>query len=318
MVFVHVSEKEGDEPIELPAEEDGTLLLSTLQAQFPESSGLQYRNVDTKAVRGVRSNEGRLYSPSEETGWGEYHYFCVFPKKNKRQSEDNLENSTAKTKRTEAHLRCFDLIVLGLSYNTTEQDLREYFETYGDVVKAEIKKDTRSGHSKGFGFVRFGSYDVQMHVLSKRHSIDGRWCEVKVPASRGMGNQEHGKVFVGRCTEDIEADDLREYFSKFGEVIDVFIPKPFRAFSFVTFLDPYVPRVVCGEKHIIKGVSVHVSTADKKNVQNKNQLFQTNNYNNLDNNFKMQPANNFRMHPANNFSMHSFNPHGYQMNRVMN
>lgn len=61
------------------------------------------------------------------------------------------------------------------------------------------------------------------------------------------------KVFVGRCTEDITADDLREYFCKFGEVTDVFIPKPFRAFSFVTFLDPEVAQSLCGEDHIIKG-----------------------------------------------------------------
>lgn len=60
------------------------------------------------------------------------------------------------------------------------------------------------------------------------------------------------KVFVGRCTEDIAADDLREYFSKFGEVTDVFIPKPFRAFSFVTFLDPEVAQSLCGEDHIVK------------------------------------------------------------------
>ena len=51
------------------------------------------------------------------------------------------------------------------------------------------------------------------------------------------------KVFVGRCTDDMNADDLRDYFSKFGEVTDVFIPKPFRAFAFVTFLDPEVAQV---------------------------------------------------------------------------
>ena len=51
------------------------------------------------------------------------------------------------------------------------------------------------------------------------------------------------KVFVGRCTEDMTADDLRDYFSKFGEVTDVFIPKPFRAFAFITFLDPEVAQV---------------------------------------------------------------------------
>ncbi len=51
------------------------------------------------------------------------------------------------------------------------------------------------------------------------------------------------KVFVGRCTEDISSEDLKDYFSKYGEVTDVFIPKPFRAFAFVTFLDPEVAQV---------------------------------------------------------------------------
>ena len=72
------------------------------------------------------------------------------------------------------------------------------------------------------------------------------------------------KVFVGRCTEDITAEDLREYFNKFGEVTDVFIPKPFRAFAFVTFLEAEAAQALCGEDHIVKGVSVHVSSAAPK------------------------------------------------------
>jgi len=95
-----------------------------------------------------------------------------------------LENSTAKTKRIETRLRCTDLIVLGLPWKTTEDSLREYFETFGEVLMAQIKKETKSGQSKGLGFVRFGSYDAQMRVLSNRHLIDGRWCEVKVPNSK--------------------------------------------------------------------------------------------------------------------------------------
>lgn len=81
------------------------------------------------------------------------------------------------------------------------------------------------------------------------------------------------KVFVGRCTEDLTAEDLRDYFSKFGEVTDVFIPKPFRAFSFVTFLDPEVAQSLCGEDHIIKGVSVHVSNAAPKSDANSRANF---------------------------------------------
>lgn len=48
------------------------------------------------------------------------------------------------------------------------------------------------------------------------------------------------KIFVGRCTEDMTPDELRQYFMQYGEVTDVFIPKPFRAFAFVTFADDQV------------------------------------------------------------------------------
>lgn len=47
-------------------------------------------------------------------------------------------------------------------------------------------------------------------------------------------------------------------------MIDVYIPKPFRAFGFVTFVEADVARSLCGESHIINGVSVHVSRADPK------------------------------------------------------
>ncbi|XP_055922421.1 TAR DNA-binding protein 43-like isoform X2 [Eupeodes corollae] len=271
MDFVQVAEDEGDEPIELPTEEDGTLLQSTVQAQYPGSCGLKYRNEDTKAVRGVRLNEGRFFPPTTDGGWGTQIFFCVFPKENKRKSDDNLENSTAKTKRVESRARCTDLIVLGLPWKTTEDSLREHFEEFGDVLMAQVKKDVDSGQSKGFGFVRFAYYEAQKRVLSTRHLIDGRWCEVKVPNSKqGMVHQVPCKVFVGRCTEDMTAEDLREYFSKFGEVTDVFIPKPFRAFSFVTFLDPDVAQSLCGEDHIVKGISVHVSNAAPKTEQIRN------------------------------------------------
>lgn len=80
MDYIQVVEDEGDEPIELPTEGDGCLLLSTLQAQFPGACGLKYINDETKCFRGVRSNDGKFYPPYIETGWGLHPYYCVFPK----------------------------------------------------------------------------------------------------------------------------------------------------------------------------------------------------------------------------------------------
>jgi len=76
-----------------------------------------------------------FFSPNNKSL--DMNIYYVFSE-NKRKSDDNLENSTAKTKRMETKLRCTDLIVLGLPWKTTEQNLREYFETFGEVLMAQV------------------------------------------------------------------------------------------------------------------------------------------------------------------------------------
>ncbi len=79
--WVAVSESEEDDPVEISAEPDGTLLLTSVTAQFPGSTGLRFRNPDTGGFRGVRCQEGVLHPPSEEEGWGTgVVYYCVRPK----------------------------------------------------------------------------------------------------------------------------------------------------------------------------------------------------------------------------------------------
>lgn len=158
--------------------------------------------------------------------------------------------------------------------------LREYFEKFGEVVMCQVKCDQKTGQSKGFGFVRFKTPESQLRVLAQRHNIDGRWCEVQIPSSKeGMVHDMPCKVFVGRITEEMSIEDLKEYFSQFGEVTDVYIPKPFRSFCFITFLEPDTLEKLWGEDHIIKGVTVHVSDATpKNNNQNQGGRNQSNNY----------------------------------------
>lgn len=271
--YIRVSEDEDESnAVEIPCEEDGTLLLSSLVAQFPGACGLKYRHPETRSVRGIRLSDGKLHPPND-AGWKKHLYFCVFPKENKRKMEDGTaDNSAAKTKRLEKKLTCSDLICLGLPWKATEDAIKQYFEQFGEVVMVQLKKD-KNGSFKGFGFVRFATYSSQMRALAQRHNIDGRWVDVRIPNSKeGVVPQMPCKVFVGRCTEDISSEDLREYFSKFGEVTDVFVPRPFRAFGFVTFLDPEVAQSLCGEDHVIKGASVSVSSAAPKIKPKANNL----------------------------------------------
>ncbi len=78
--WVAVVIEEGDEPIEIPTESDGTILLTSVTAQFPGVTGLKFRNPETGTLRGVRLADNALYPPSEVDGWGGHTYICTRPK----------------------------------------------------------------------------------------------------------------------------------------------------------------------------------------------------------------------------------------------
>ena len=47
--------------------------------------------------------------------------------------------------------------VANLPYNTTDEELREFFNQYGKIIDLIIITDRASGRSKGFGFITFSS-----------------------------------------------------------------------------------------------------------------------------------------------------------------
>ena len=66
------------------------------------------------------------------------------------------------------------LFVGGISWDTDEDRLKEYFRTYGEVVEAVIMRDRTTGRARGFGFVVFADPGVAERVVMDKHMIDGR------------------------------------------------------------------------------------------------------------------------------------------------
>ena len=66
-------------------------------------------------------------------------FLCAFSisAENKRKGDEGLENPTAKTKRVE-RMKCSDLIVLGLPWKSTEDDLRNYFSQFGELLMVQV------------------------------------------------------------------------------------------------------------------------------------------------------------------------------------
>lgn len=68
------------------------------------------------------------------------------------------------------------LFVGSLSWNVTDDQLREYFETVGTVVSASVIVDRESRRSKGFGFVEMSNDDEAKAAVEKLNNteLDGR------------------------------------------------------------------------------------------------------------------------------------------------
>ena len=79
MAYIAVVENEGEEMVELPLEEDGTLSLGTLSCQFPGACGLKYRSPETGAWRGLRVTNG-VVSQLNNDWSGNHCYVVVYPK----------------------------------------------------------------------------------------------------------------------------------------------------------------------------------------------------------------------------------------------
>ena len=68
------------------------------------------------------------------------------------------------------------LFVGNLPYQTTNEDLGEFFAQWGEVVSAAVIMDRATGRSKGFGFVEMANDEEADAAIAKSDTaeLDGR------------------------------------------------------------------------------------------------------------------------------------------------
>lgn len=59
------------------------------------------------------------------------------------------------------------MFVGGISPDTTEDHMREYFSRYGRVENVSVITDKETGKSRGFGFVTYLDYDPVDKICGK-------------------------------------------------------------------------------------------------------------------------------------------------------
>ncbi|XP_044504269.1 heterogeneous nuclear ribonucleoprotein 1-like [Mangifera indica] len=179
------------------------------------------------------------------------------------------------------------LFIGGISWDTDEERLKEYFRSYGEVLEAVIMRDRATGRARGFGFVVFSDPAVAERVIMDKHMIDGRTVEAKKAVPRddqSMVNRNtasiHGspvpgrtkKIFVGGLASTVTENDFKKYFDQFGTITDVVVmydhntQRP-RGFGFITYdSEEAVDRVLHKTFHELNGKMVEVKRAVPKEL----------------------------------------------------
>lgn len=173
------------------------------------------------------------------------------------------------------------LFVRNLSYRTTDKDLKEYYGQWGKVEECSVMKDKGSGKSKGFGFVRYFKPSMVDEAMSNRpHELDDKKLEPHraAPKEYSAKPESHytcNDIFVGGVRAGLSDDEIREYFSNYGTIVKINIPKvkddpkKVRGFAVVSF-DDYDPVDICCHKkwHQINTWRLDVTKyIDKKDME---------------------------------------------------
>jgi len=80
------------------------------------------------------------------------------------------------------------IYVGNLSHETTEDDLREAFEAFGQVISVKIVRSRSTGESAGFGFVGMPISDEGQTAISEMNGKDLKGQSIKVEEGRMKTN----------------------------------------------------------------------------------------------------------------------------------
>ena len=85
-----------------------------------------------------------------------------------------------------------NIYVGNLSYDMTEDDLRQAFGSHGEVTSVNIIRDRFSGESRGFGFVEMGSQEDAETAIANMNGTDLKGRTLKVNQARPRTEQRGG------------------------------------------------------------------------------------------------------------------------------
>ena len=86
-----------------------------------------------------------------------------------------------------------NIYIGNMSFDTTEDQLRQTFEGYGEVTSVKIITDRNTGDPRGFAFVEMAEKNEALKAITELNEkeVDGRFLKVSVAKPRvESGNRD--------------------------------------------------------------------------------------------------------------------------------
>ena len=87
-----------------------------------------------------------------------------------------------------------NLYIGNLHYNVNEEELKEIFMEYGEVMSVIIITDKYTGRSKGFGFIEMLNDGEANKAVDNLNGTEIRGRIIKVNQARERGNNERKTI----------------------------------------------------------------------------------------------------------------------------
>jgi RNA recognition motif-containing protein len=90
-----------------------------------------------------------------------------------------------------------NIYVGNLSYEVTEEDLKEAFQAFGEVDTVKVIKDNYTGRSKGFGFVEMPAKSEAQSAIEGLNGKDLKGRNLNVNEARPRSDSRRGGAGSG-------------------------------------------------------------------------------------------------------------------------
>ncbi|CAA3011312.1 heterogeneous nuclear ribonucleo R [Olea europaea subsp. europaea] len=158
----------------------------------------------------------------------------------------------------------------GISQDTSEDDLRHFCESIGEVMEVRIMKGKDSNENKGYAFVTFRTKELASKAIKELNNT-----ELKLKCST---SQAKHKLFIGNIPKNWGEEDIKKIVNKVGPgVISVELLKDpqnssrNRGFVFIEYYNhacaEYSRQKMSDSKFKLDDNAPTVSWADPKNAE---------------------------------------------------